>query len=224
MTAFILLQSTTAPVPAQAHLSFWELALKGGWVMIPIALLSIISVYIFIDRYFALRRAARLDKNFMNRIKEYILDDKIEAAVALCHSTDSPTARMILKGLQRLGRPLNDVHTAIENVGNMEIAKLEKGIPLLASVAGAAPMLGFFGTVTGMVRAFYTMASAGSNLNVGLLSAGIYEALVTTVAGLMVGIPAYFFYNYLVVKVDEVLFNLEIHTTEFMDLLNEPVK
>ncbi len=228
---FMLLQinltdsiNTTVAEAGEIKLSYWELALKGGWIMIPIAVLSVIAVYIFIERFFAIKQASQTDINFMNKIKDYIHDDKIDSALALCQSTNSPVARMIEKGLQRIGRPLNDINTAIETVGNLEISTLEKSLPALATVSGAAPMIGFLGTVIGMIRAFYDMANAGNNIDVSLLSNGIYTAMVTTVAGLMVGIIAYFAYNILVAKVEKVVFQLEANTSEFMDLLNEPVE
>lgn len=204
--------------------TFLSLALKGGWVMIPILVLSVIAVYIFVERYYAIKKAQKIDINFMNRIRDYIMDGKIDAAKNLCETTDNPVAHMIHKGISRIGRPLNDVNAAIENVGRLEIYKLEQGLPTLASCAGGAPMLGFFGTVIGMVQSFMQMSSAGNNINVSLLSTGIYTALITTVAGLIVGIFAYFAYNALVAKVEKVVNNLEASTTEFMDLLNEPVK
>lgn len=207
----------------QLSLSFWNLAFKGGWVMIPIIFLSIVAVYIFFERYFVIRKLSTEDINFMDRIKDFIHDEKIESAQTLCQSIDSPTSRMIEKGIQRIGRPLNDINAAIENVGKLEIYKLEKGLPTLATVAGAAPMIGFLGTVMGMIIAFYDMSNAGSNINVTLLSKGIYTAMVTTVAGLIVGIIAYFAYNILVAKVEKVVNHLEARTSEFMDLLNEPV-
>jgi biopolymer transport protein ExbB len=208
----------------QIKLTLLDLAIKGGWVMIPIVLLSIIAAYIFIERYYIIKRASREDQNFMNRIKDYIHDGKIEAALALCKSTDSPSARMIEKGINRLGRPLSDINTAIENVGKLEISKLEKGFPTLATITGAEPMLGFLGTVIGMVRSFYTMSQAGNNIEVSMMSDGIYTALITTVAGLIVGILGFFAYNSLVVRVERVVFNLEATLTEFMDILNEPIK
>ncbi len=207
----------------QVTLSFGELVLKGGWVMVPIILLSLIAIYIFVERFYVITRAGHEDMNFMNRIKDYIYDSKIDAAAALCKSSKSPASRMVEKGITRIGRPLNDVNTAIENVGKLEIYKLEKGLPTLATVAGAAPMIGFLGTVIGMIKAFYDMANAGNNIDVSLLSNGIYTALVTTVAGLIVGILAYFAYNILVSKVEKVIFRLEATSTEFMDILNEPV-
>jgi len=207
----------------QVTLSFGEMVLKGGWVMVPIILLSLIAIYIFVERYYVITRAGHEDMNFMNRIKDYIYDSKIDAALALCKSSKSPASRMVEKGITRIGRPLNDVNTAIENVGKLEVYKLEKGLPTLATVAGAAPMIGFLGTVIGMIKAFYDMANAGNNIDVSLLSNGIYTALVTTVAGLIVGILAYFAYNILVSKVEKVIFRLEATSTEFMDILNEPV-
>lgn len=208
---------------SQLKMPFLELAQKGGWLMAPILLLSIIAVYIFFERFFAIRKASKIDVNFMNRIKDYIHDSKLDAAYALCQSFHNPAARMVEKGIQRIGRPLNDVNIAIENVGKLEIYKLEKGLPLLATVAGGAPMIGFLGTVMGMVRAFYDMAQS-PNIDVSLLSNGIYTALITTVAGLIVGIIAYFAYNILVAKVEKVVFMLEGTTSVFMDLLNEPAK
>ena len=226
--SLILLQvDVTAPelaAPAgELTLSFWELALKGGWIMVPLALLWFLAVYLFIERFWAIKKASREDINFMNKIKDYILDDKVESAIALCQAQNTPVARMIEKGIQRIGRPLSDVNAAVENVGNLEISKLEDSLPTLATIAGGAPMIGFLGTVIGMIRAFYDMSMAGNNIDVALLSNGIYTAMVTTVAGLIVGIAAYFGYNILVAKVEKVVFTMEANTTEFMDLLNEPV-
>jgi biopolymer transport protein ExbB len=221
-----IIQEGSVPVESAGamKLTLLDLAIKGGWVMIPIILLSFVAAYIFIERYYVIRKATREDQNFMNRIKDYIHDGKIEAAHALCRSTDSPSARMIEKGISRLGRPLQDITTAIENVGKLEISKLEKSFPTLATITGAEPMLGFLGTVIGMVQSFYAMSQAGNNIEVSLLSDGIYTALITTVAGLIVGILGYFAYNVLVVRVEKVVFNLEATLTEFMDILNEPVK
>jgi biopolymer transport protein ExbB len=216
--------SLPAETTTTAKLTLLDLAIKGGWVMIPIILLSFVAAYIFIERFYVIRKATREDQNFMNRIKDYIHDGKIEAALALCRSTDSPSARMVEKGISRLGRPLQDISTAIENVGKLEIAKLEKSFPTLATITGAEPMLGFLGTVIGMVQSFYNMEQAGNNIDVSMMSGGIYTALITTVAGLIVGILGYFAYNTLVVRVERVVFNLEATLTEFMDILNEPVK
>ena len=221
----LFFQGTQVPGnPVETELTLWDLMVKGGWVMIPIILLSFVAAYIFIERYYVIRKATRADVNFMNRIKDYIHEGKIESAVALCKSTDTPSARMVEKGISRLGRPLQDISTAIENVGKLEISKLEKGFPTLATITGAEPMLGFLGTVIGMVQSFYAMSQAGNNVEVSMMSGGIYTALITTVAGLIVGILGYFAYNTLVVRVEKVVFNLEATLTEFMDILNEPVK
>lgn len=209
---------------AVESIKLFDLMLKGGWIMIPLGLLSIISVIIFIERFLLLRRLSREDLNFMNRIKDYIHDGKIDSALTLCQSSQHPIYRMIEKGISRIGRPLNDVSTAIENVGNLEVSRLEKGLPMLATVAGGAPMIGFLGTVIGMIQSFWEMSNAGNNIMVDQLAGGIYTALVTTVTGLIVGIIAYFAYNYLVTRVGKVVFNMEARTMEFMDILNEPAR
>ena len=214
---------TLAAEPDGISTKFIDMAIKGGWIMIPIILLSIIAVYIFFDRYFAIKKAGKFDTSLLEKIKVYITNGKIDEAIMLCRSNSNPASRMLEKGISRIGRPLTDVSAAVENVGNLEISKLEKGLPVLASVAGGAPMLGFLGTVMGMIQAFYDMANAGNNIDVTLLSTGIYQAMVTTVAGLIVGIIAYFAYNILVTNVEKVVFKMEATTTEFMDLLNEPV-
>ncbi len=220
----LLMQDTNIEAAAESKMTLIDLAIKGGWVMIPILLLSIVAAYIFIERYYVIKKASKEDLNFMDRIKDYIHDGKIDAALALCRSTDSPSARMVEKGISRLGRPLSDINTAIENVGKLEISKLEKGFPTLATITGTEPMLGFLGTVIGMVQSFYAMSQAGNNIEVSILSGGIYTALITTVAGLIIAILCYFAYNSLVVRVEKVVFNLEATLTEFMDILNEPVK
>ena len=212
---------TTAP---EQTLSLWDLTLQGGVIMIPLAVMLLVSIYILVERYIVIRRASQEDATFMKRIRDYIHDGEIESATKLCKKTDTPYARLIHKGITRIGRPMNDVLVAIENTGNLEVAELEKGFTWLATTAAGAPMLGFLGTVTGMIQAFFAMASAGSNANVTVLASGIYEALVTTVAGLFVGIIALFAYNYLVAMVNKVMKQLEAKTMEFMDLLNEPVK
>ncbi len=235
MMNFILLQASQSVAestkavgkvvqPEGVVTGFFDMAIKGGPLMIPIVLLSFLAVFIFFDRYIAIRKAGKVDSRLMDRVREYILDGKIDSAFVLCRGENTPTSRMIEKGISRIGRPMADVTTAIENVGNLEIYKLEKGLPVLASVAGGAPMIGFLGTVTGMISAFYDMANAGNNINITLLSSGIYQAMVTTVAGLIVGIVAYFAYNILVTNVEKVVFNMEAATSDFMDMLNEPAK
>ena len=213
---------TAVALPTEAEINVIDLAMKGGWIMLVLLLLSLVAIYFFVQRLIVIRRAGKEDQDFMNRIQDYIHEGKVDSALNLCRKTNTPAARMIEKGITRLGRPMNDVLVAIENVGNLEIAKLEKGFPLIATTAAGAPMLGFLGTVTGMVRAFFDMANAGTNVDVALLSGGIYEALVTTVGGLVVGIIALFAYNYLVSQVDNVVNKMEARTMEFMDLLNEP--
>lgn len=208
--------------PAEETLSFFSLALKGGIVMIPLLILSIIAIYIFIERYFAISKASKEEYNFMNNIRDFIHDGRIDSAKSLCRNNNTPLSRMISKGITRIGRPLNDINAAIENVGKLEVSKLEKNIAFLSTVAGAAPMLGFLGTVMGMVRAFYNMAMAGNNVDISLLAGGIYEAMITTITGLIVGIIGYICYNILVSRIEKVVFMLEARATEFMDLLHEP--
>ncbi|MEA4937777.1 MAG: MotA/TolQ/ExbB proton channel family protein [Paludibacter sp.] len=224
----ILLQTNTVQEPVAAvdtaeKMNLWTMAVYGGPIMIVLAVMLLIAVYMFIERLVTLKQALEEDKSFMNRIKDHIYDGKIEAAQKLCRETNNPISRMVEKGISRLGRPMNDVLVAIENVGNLEIANLEKGLVIMASISGGAPMLGFLGTVTGMVTTFYNM-SLNSSGNVRLidLSEGMYQAMVTTVGGLIVGILAYFAYNYLVSRVDSVVRRLEARTMEFLDMLNEP--
>jgi len=234
MNLMLFLQATTSlapavtavtePVPVQVEMNLWEMAKFGGPIMIILAVMFAFGVYLFIERLVTLKQASKEDNSFMNRIRDYIYEGKIESAVKLCHDTHTPTARMVEKGISRLGRPMSDVLVAIENVGNMEIAKLEKGLVIMASISGGAPMLGFLGTVTGMVLTFFNMAqNASGTVQLNDLSEGMYQAMVTTVGGLIVGILAYFAYNYLVSRVDSVVRILESKTMEFLDLLNEPV-
>ncbi len=225
ITVSHVITNITPPVKAaDISLSFWDLTLKGGPVMIPIALLSIIGIYIFFERYIMIGRASKEDTEFMNNIRDFFNNGRIDSALALCRNNNTPLARMIEKGLQRMGRPLGDINAAIENVGSMEVAKLEKNISLLATVAGAAPMLGFLGTVAGMVKIFYDLSMAGNNLGIQLLSGGIYQALISTVAGMIVGITAYFCYNILVSRIQKIVSSLQFSASEFMDLLHEPAK
>ena len=234
MIGRILLQLQTVPnvlgdtavaiQQGEISLSIIDLAIKGGWIMIVLAVFSIIAVYVFVERYLAISKASVNDKNFMNTIREFIHEGKVDAALALSRSQDSPIARMIEKGLSRLGKPLHDINVAIDNVGKLEVSKLEKGVAALATITGAAPMLGFLGTVIGMVRAFYDMSMAGNNIDIALLSSGIYQAMVTTVGGLIVGILAYIFYNIVVSRIQKVVYLLEARATEFMDMLYEPAR
>ena len=213
-----------SPVPQEMSYSLIDMAMKGGWLMIVLLLLSIVAIYIFGKKLWVINRAAKVDKNFLDDIRDYIHDGKIKSAVTYCGKFDTPVARLVEKGIERLGRPMADIQSAIENVGNLEVARLEKGLPFLATIAGGAPMIGFLGTVTGMVRAFFNMANAGNNIDITLLSSGIYEAMITTVGGLIVGILAYFGYNYLTSQISNIAFKMESTTIDFMDLLNEPAE
>src|SRR3989339_753634 len=210
------------PVREELSFSLIDMAFKGGWIMLPLLALSILAIYIFGERWWALRKASQIDENFMRNIHDYIHEGKIKAAINLCQSQETPIARLIEKGIERIGRPLTDIQTAVENMGNVEVSRLEKGLPMLATISGGAPMLGFLGTVIGMIQAFYNMSQAGSNVDITLLSGGIYTAMVTTVAGLSVGILAYFGYNHLTARIDDIVYKMESNTIEFMDLLHEP--
>lgn len=203
-------------------LSFWSLVIDGGYIMIPLAVLLLITIYIFTERSIVISKAVREDKTFMDRIRDYVHESDLESARNLCRKTPGPYARLIEKGLSRIGRNMNDVLVAIENTGNIEVANLGKGLPWLSTTAAGAPMLGFLGTVIGMIDAFFSLASAGTQANITVLSSGIYQALVTTVAGLIVGIIALFAYNYLVARINRVMNSMESKTMEFMDILNEP--
>ena len=211
-------------LPQQQEMSYSliEMATKGGWLMLVLLILSIIAIYIFGKKWWMIRQAGKIDKDFMMDIRDYIHDGKLKSAQTLCTRYDTPVSRMIEAGVERYGKPLSDIQTAVENVGNVEVARLEKGLPYLATIAGGAPMIGFLGTVTGMIRAFFNMANAGNNIDITLLSSGIYEAMVTTVGGLIVGILAYFGYNFLTAKVSEVVYKMETSTIKFMDILGEP--
>ena len=216
--------AAAAATEAAPSLSIWQLCVEGGWIMIPLALLAVISIYIFIERAIVTYKASKLDDTFMKRIKDYIHDGEIESALNLCRSDNSPYGRLISKGISRIGRPMNDVLVAIENTGNLEVAALSKGLPWLATTAAGAPMLGFLGTVIGMVQAFFAIANSGNAASIGDFAGGIYTALVTTVAGLVVGIIALFAYNYLVARINKVMNLMEARTMDFMDLLNEPAE
>lgn len=205
-------------------MSLGELFLAGGWIMWVLLALGGVMVFIFVERFIAIRKASKIDADFMNRIRDFICEGKVNSAVALCKSTDSPVARMIEKGIGRLGRPMADVQSAIENEANLEVSKLENGLPALATIAGGAPMIGFFGTVVGMVQAFMTLSAAGGTVDMNLLSSGMYVAMITTVGGLAVGIPAYFGYNYLVARIERLVFRMEANSIAFMDILNQPVE
>jgi biopolymer transport protein ExbB len=202
--------------------SLWEVFNEGGPLMWVLLLLGGVTIFIFVERFVAIRRAQRLDMDFMNRIRNFVMEGKVKEAIAFCRHEDTPIARMIEKGLERLGRPMSDVQTAIENVANLEVSKLENGLPFLATIAGGAPMIGFLGTVFGMVITFGNMT--GETIQLEQLAGGMSMAMVTTIGGLLVGIPAYFGYNYLVARIEKLVFRMEANSIAFMDILNQPVQ
>lgn len=218
--------ATAAPAtPTETTLSVWELIQMGGWyIMGPLGLMSIIAVYIIIERTLAMNRALRDEKDFMAKIRDYIHEGKLDSARNLCQSTNTPVARMLEKGINRIGKPMKDIEVSIENQGKLEVYQLESGIPILATVAGAAPMLGFLGTVVGMVVTFHTMEISGAGVELSQLSGGMMQAMITTVAGLIIGIPAYIGYNLLVARVNKVVQKMEARTIEFMEVLEAPAK
>lgn len=207
--------------------SLWNILFGGGIIsniiMVAIFILGILSLYIFLERYFFIRRAGKTEPYFINNIKDFVYDGKIDSAIDLCKSTDTPEARMIEKGLSRIGRPINDISNAMQSQGNLEVSKLEKNLNLLASASGAAPMLGFLGTVIGMIMAFFEISNVTGAVSPKLLASGIYTAMATTAVGLFVGIPSYFFYNILVTKVDRLVLKIQTQAGEFLDALNKPI-
>lgn len=197
-----------------------SLILAGGWLMIPLGILLGITIFIFTERFLMIRKAQEPDNKFLLRIRDLIYEGKINEAIASCRKRQTPIARMIEKGIQCLGRPVKDIHSSIENVGNLEVSRLESGLPFLATIAGGAPMIGFLGTVIGMVQAFMNLAQAGGGVDMALLSSGIYTAMITTVGGLIVGIPAYFGYNFLVARIEKLVFQMEANTLAFIDMIS----
>ncbi|OQD41534.1 MotA/TolQ/ExbB proton channel family protein [Croceivirga radicis] len=229
MTLFqeqVTTEEVASTVSEEKTLSVIDLIINGGAastiIVIVLFVLLFVALYIYFERTFAINAASKIDKNFMNQIKDHVMSGKLEAARLLCAQTDSPVARLTEKGVARIGKPLDDINTAIENAGTLEVYKLEKNVNILATVAGAAPMIGFLGTVIGMILAFHEMASSGGQAEMGSLASGIYTAMTTTVAGLIVGIIAYIGYNHLVNRTDKVVHQMEAHAVEFLDLLNEP--
>lgn len=217
--------SLSSAAPTEQTISIWQLIVMGGWyIMIPLGILSVIAIYIFAERWMAINKASKEDKDFMNRIKDYVSEGKLDAARSLCTSTNTPISRMLDKGISRIGKSIDDVNASIENVGKLEVYSLEKGLPTLATVAGAAPMLGFLGTVTGMIITFHVMSISGNGVEITQLTGGVMQAMVTTVAGLIIGIIAYVAYNTLVVRVGKIVHRMEARSMEFLDLLEEPGK
>ena len=217
-------QASDVIVAQQEEMDLLDMAMKGGWLMLVLLALSIVAIYIFGKKWWMIHQAGNIDNNFMRDIRDYLHEGKLKSAQSLCEKYDSPVARLVEKGISRIGRPLSDIQTAIENTGNTEVARLEKGLPILATIAGGAPMFGFLGTVLGMVQAFFNMSQAGNNIDITLLSNGIYTAMITTVGGLIVGILAYFGYNYLTSNISDLVFKMENATIDFMDLLHEPAE
>ena len=208
-----------APVQTEVTYSLIEMAVKGGWLMIVLLLLSIVAIYVFGKKVSLILHAGKVDPQFLSDIRDYVQEGKMQSALTLCQKFDNPVARMAEAGLRRAGKPTAEIQTAMENIGNLEVEKLEKGLPYLAMISGGAPMIGFLGTVIGMVEAFFNMANAGNNIDITLLSSGIYTAMITTVGGLIVGILAYFGYNYLTAKVSSVSLKMEHCTVELLDIL-----
>lgn len=212
--------TTAAP---KESLNLLSLIMKGGWVMVPIFILSVAAVYLMIERYLTIRKASQVDPNFMNNVKSMLLEGKIDAALSLCRSTNTPIARLLEKGIKRLGRPISDIESAIEDVGKLEIYKLEKNLSYLGIIAGIAPMFGFVGTISGVIKIFYNISLA-DNISIGLIAGGLYEKMITSAAGLMVGIVAHIGYHLLNSMIDRVSFQLESTAVEFIDLIQEPTK
>jgi biopolymer transport protein ExbB len=222
------LQAETAAATAEEQsISVIDLIASGGTGSVVIIgilfVLLFVALYIYFERIFAIKAASKIDDNFMNQIRDHIVNGKIEAARLLCAQTNSPVARLIEKGVARIGKPLDDINKAIENAGTLEVYKLEKNVNVLATVAGSAPMIGFLGTVIGMILAFHQLATAGGQAEMGALASGIYTAMTTTVAGLIVGIIAYIGYNHLVNRTEKVVHQMEANAVDFLDLLNEPI-
>ncbi len=214
---------TVEQVSDETTISIWQMIQDGGWyIMGPLAILSIIAIYIFVERMLAIGKAGRIEKDFMNRIRDYIHDEKLDSAVDLCKQANTPVARMIGKGVSKIGKPLKEISTSIENVGKLEISKMEKGLSTLATVAGAAPMIGFLGTVIGMIQTFHQMKISANGVEIAALSGGIMQAMVTTVGGLIIGIIAYIAYNILVTRMNNVIHGLEASSIEFLDVLDAP--
>ncbi|HRH66758.1 MAG TPA: MotA/TolQ/ExbB proton channel family protein [Bacteroidia bacterium] len=215
--------STAVSPPVEQSISLWDMAVKGGPILIPIAILSVMAFYIFFERLFTIQRFSKIDMNFMNQIRDYVHSGNIDAAKALCKNTRSPVARMIEKGIMRLGKPVKEIEGAIENVGKLQIYMMEKNLNILGTIAGIAPMFGFLGTIFGVIKIFYQIALQNS-LEINTISGGLYVKMISSAAGLLVGMIAYAAYHYLVHLIDRVINKMEINAVEFIDLLEEPVK
>jgi biopolymer transport protein ExbB len=216
--------ATQAAQPtSEAQLNLLQLIVKGGWVMIPILILSIMGFYIFFERYFTLRKANKDESGLMVQVRELIKQGNVSSAIALCKQSNTPIGRMLQKGLLRIGKPIKEIEGSIENVGKLEVAKLEKNISILGIIAGIAPMLGFVGTISGVIKIFYNI-SLSDNISIGIIAGGLYEKMITSAAGLIVGILAYIGHHVLNLMVDKIILKLETESIDFIDLLEEPSK
>lgn len=227
MTLLQIAADTSAAAKALAQqqqtLSLLDLVMKGGWIMVPLGILSVISVYLMIERYIVISRASKVDPGFMANIKHMLLDGKIDAALSLCRSTNTPIARLLEKGIKRLGKPVKEIESAVENTGKLEIYKLEKNLSYLGIIAGIAPMFGFVGTIAGVIKIFYNISLA-DNISISLIAGGLYEKMITSATGLLIGIIAHIGFHYLNSMIDRVSFQLESTTVDFIDLIQEPTK
>jgi biopolymer transport protein ExbB len=203
------------------HMSLFDLILSGGWIMIPLGILSVLTIYFIIERYLTISQAAKVDPNFMNNIRSMLLDGKMESALTLCRSNNSPIARLLEKGIKRLGRPIKEIESAVENTGRLEIYKLEKNMAYLGIIAAIAPMLGFVGTISGVIKIFYNISLA-DNISIGLIAGGLYEKMITSASGLVVGIIAHIGFHYLNAMIDRVSYQIEVTAVDFVDLIQEP--
>jgi biopolymer transport protein ExbB len=215
--------ATATPVVAAPHMNLLDLIMKGGWVMVPIVILSIISIYLITERAITISRAGRVDPSFMSNIKMMLLDGKTDAALTLCRSSNTPIARLLEKGIKRLGKPIKEIESAVENTGKLEIYKLERNLSYLGIIAGIAPMFGFVGTISGVIKIFYNISLA-DNISIGLIAGGLYEKMITSAAGLIVGIIAHIGFHYLNAMIDRVSYQIESTAVDFIDLIQEPVK
>ncbi len=214
---------TTVATPPPESLNFLSLIIKGGWVMVPIALLSVIGVYIFVERYITIRKASKDESALLSRVRENVVAGNLNGAITLCKQSNSPIARMLQKGLLRIGKPIKEIEGAIENIGKLEISKLEKNISILGIIAGTAPMFGFLGTISGVIKIFYNI-SLSDNISIGLIAGGLYEKMITSAAGLLIGIVAYVGHHILNIMMDRIILKLETEAIEFIDLLEAPGK
>ena len=212
---------TTAPV--QDSLSLLDLMMKGGYIMIPIGILSILSIYVLIERFITIKKASKIDDNFMNNVRDFILQGNIESAKSICKNAQHPVGKMIEKGITRIGKPMKEIESSMDAVGKIEIGKLEKNTRILGIVAGIAPMFGFIGTISGVIKIFYKISLA-DNISIGLISGGLYEKMITSAAGLVVGVFAFVGYHWLNMLIDKLSFKMEISSMEFIDMLQEPSK